>query len=278
MPNPGFICYLIIIANLVVSYRGFKDEYFQSQYDFQVEKVSVYKQYYRLFTSGFLHVNWLHLIFNMLALYLFSGNLTTAAGSFFYLFIYCASLVCGNLFALYVHRYDSGYTSVGASGAVFGIMFSAIALFPGMKIGLLFLPISFPSWLFGLAFILFTIYSMKKGRRGVGYDAHFAGAVAGLLLTLIFNPSVVLVNYVPILVILIPAAIFLIVMIRNPAFLLTDRGFRKKSFLNRENKYNLSRHQRELEIDEILEKIHKKGIKSLSKEEKEKLNKYSQSV
>lgn len=278
MPNPGLICYILIFVNLIVSYRGFKDQELLWRYEFQVEKVQVFKQYYRLFTSGFFHVNWMHLIFNMVALFLFSANLISAAGWFFYLFIYCASLICGNLFALYIHRYDAGYTSVGASGAVFGIMFSAIALFPGMEIGLLFLPISFPSWLFGFAFILFTIYSMKKGRRGVGYDAHFAGAIAGLLLTLLFNPSVIAVNYIPILVILVPAAVFLFIVIRNPAFLLTDAGFKRKNFLNKENRYNISKHERELEIDEILEKIHKKGIKSLSKEEREKLDKYSQSV
>lgn len=278
MPNPGIICFLIIIANLIISYRGFKDNFFLSRYEFQVEKVTVYKQYYRLFTSGFLHANWLHLIFNMLALYLFSGNLVMAAGWGFYLFIYLVSLVCGNLFSLYIHRYDAGYTSVGASGAVFGIMFSAIALFPGMKIGLLFLPISFPSWLFGLAFILFTIYSMVKGKRGVGNDAHFAGAIGGLVITLIFNPSVVLINYIPILVILIPAVIFLILLIRNPAMLINGFSFKKKNYLNKENKYNLSKQQQQSEIDEILEKIHRKGFKSLTKEEKIKLDKYSQSV
>ena len=132
---------LIIAANIYVSYRGFKDSEFYNRYAFEVEKVIVYRQYDRLVTSGFLHVNWTHLIFNMISLYLFSTSLAGQLEVFSYLLIYFGSLIAGNLFSLVLHKKDSDYRSVGASGAVSGIIFASISLFPGFNIGLLFLPV-----------------------------------------------------------------------------------------------------------------------------------------
>lgn len=77
----GFIAFFLIVTNFLFSYRGFKDHSFFLQYRFEVEQVKVYKDYKRLFTSGFLHVGWTHLIFNMVALYFFSSTLEAYIGA-----------------------------------------------------------------------------------------------------------------------------------------------------------------------------------------------------
>jgi membrane associated rhomboid family serine protease len=278
MGTLGFISILIIIANVFVSYRGFTDREFFARYSFEVEKILIFKDYKRLVTSGFLHVNWMHLIFNMFSLYIFSANLEHYIGSVYYLLIYFISLVGGDLFALYIHRNNNAYSSVGASGAVFGIMFASIALFPGMRIGLFFLPIAFPAWIYGLAFVLYTIYGIKSRRNNVGYESHLGGALLGLITAIIIRPSALVENYVPILLIVIPSAVFIYFIIKNPAFLLIDDAFKRKYNYTVEDRYNAGKHNLQEEIDEILEKIHKKGMSSLTKQEREKLKSYSQSV
>src|SRR3954468_175877 len=275
MGTLGLISTAIIIANIIVSYRGFSSHEFFARYSFEVEKVLIFKDYKRLVTSGFLHVNWLHLIFNMFSLYIFSAGLESYIGGIYYLVIYFASLIGGNLFSLYIHRQHNAYSAVGASGAVCGVMFASIALFPDMRIGLFFLPISFPAWMYGLAFVLYTIYGIKSRRDNVGYETHLGGALVGLLAAIAIQPSALVYNYIPILLILIPSAIFIYFIIKNPAFLLIDNTFRRKYNFTVEDRYNSSKHNEEEEVDRILEKIHKRGMSSLTREEREKLKAFS---
>src|SRR5215470_16292976 len=92
MGTLGIISIVIIFANIIVSYKGFNSREFFARYSFVVEKILIYKDYKRLVTSGFLHVNWMHLIFNMFSLYIFSAGLVSYIGGAYYLVIYFASL------------------------------------------------------------------------------------------------------------------------------------------------------------------------------------------
>jgi membrane associated rhomboid family serine protease len=268
------ISFALIVINFLVSYKGFKDSTFYNKYSFRIDAIQ-YKDYKRLITSGFLHVNWMHLIFNMIALYFFSGGLEGYIGPIRFLIIYFASLVCGNLLSLFIHRFDSGYSSVGASGAIMGIMFSSIALFPGMQMSLFFLPISFPGWLFGLAFVLFSIYGIRSRRNNVGYDAHLGGGIAGMLIAILMYPSSLVSNFFAILIVAIPAIAFIAFIVYKPEALLIDDFFKRKKYLTQEDRYNLSKKSKQQQLDDLLEKIHKKGMNSLSKKERDFLNKYS---
>src|SRR5687768_13308475 len=113
----GMISFILIIVTAVTSYQGFKNHFFFEKYEFGVDKVRLYRDYKRLITSGFLHVNWMHLIFNMLGLYFFAGSLIGILGPLGFLLIYFSSLVGGNLLSLMVYKNQGDYTSVGASGA-----------------------------------------------------------------------------------------------------------------------------------------------------------------
>ncbi len=276
MGAPGFITLAIIITNFLFSYRGFKDTLFFYKYQFQVEQVMVYKDYKRFFTSGFLHINWMHLIFNMIALYFFSGSLEMSIGSGEFFLIYAAGLLGGNGLSLLVHKQNSSYSSVGASGGVFATIFSAIALFPGMKIGLFFLPISLPAWLIGLAYMLFSIYGIKSRSDNVGHDAHLGGALTGMVVAILLHPSALVNNLPTIIIIAIPAIAFIIFIMKKPEALLIDNlYFKKQYYLTKEDKYNINKRTKQEELDRLLEKIHKKGINSLSDKERQLLKQYS---
>jgi len=170
MSNTGTIALIILVVNVVFSYKGFTNEQFFDRYKFEVDKILINKDYKRLITSGFLHVSWMHLIVNMISLMLFSGSVEGYLGGLKFLIVYVASLIGGDLFTLLVHKNHGDYTSVGASGAVCGIIFASIALFPGMSVGLFVLPISIPGWLFGILFVLYSIYGIKSQNRSSRCD------------------------------------------------------------------------------------------------------------
>jgi membrane associated rhomboid family serine protease len=275
----GVIPSLLILANIIVSYQGFKDQFFVDRYQFEVEKILVYKDYKRLVTSGFLHVGWLHLILNMISLYFFSGLVESQLGTLAFLVIYFGSLIGGDLFSLLIHKHDSGYSSIGASGAVFGIVFAAIALFPNMNIGLFFLP-GIPAWIYGLAYVLYSIYGIRSRMNNVGHDAHLCGAVFGMLVAIALQPSSIMQNPVPILLVSVPAIVFIYIIVTRPHVLLIDNLFYKnqRRHYNIDQRYNAEKVDKQKELDRLLEKIHKKGMNSLSAKEKANLAEYSKQL
>ncbi|HTD93458.1 MAG TPA: rhomboid family intramembrane serine protease [Chitinophagaceae bacterium] len=276
MSSTGIITLAIIIANVLVSYQGLNNHSFFARYSFEVERVLVHKEYKRIITGGFLHVNWMHLIFNMLSLYFFSGSVELILGPIYYLLIYFASLIGGNLFSLFLHRHEGSYSSVGASGAVTGIMFAAIAIFPGMSIGFFLIPIAIPGWIYGLVYVLYSIYGIRSRRDNIGHDAHLGGGLIGLLIAILLVPSSLVTNYFPILAIAVPSLIFIFIIVRRPQFLLIQNQFYKTQYkYSIDQRYNLSKLEKQKEVDRILEKIHRKGMASLSKKEKETLEEYS---
>ncbi len=268
---------ILILINVLVSYRGLKDHSFYEKYCFRVSQVQVQKDYKRLVTSAFLHVNWTHLIFNMLALFFFSDSIEQTLGPLSFIIIYFASIIGGNLLSLFIHRFDTSYSSAGASGAICGVIFAAIATLPGMKIGLFLLPFSMPGWLFGLIYVGISIYGVRSRNDNIGHDAHLGGGLAGMLLALLMNPSVILQNYLTILIVALPAVAFILFIIYKPEALLIDNMFFKtKRNYTVEDRYNVTKKQRQQQLDDILEKIHQKGMKSLTQKEKMLLKEYSE--
>jgi membrane associated rhomboid family serine protease len=265
--RPDVISILLIILTALVSYRGFKDRFFFEKYEFGVDKVKLYKDYKRLITSGFLHVNWMHLIFNMLGLFFFAGSLSALD----FLLIYFASMVGGNLLSLLVYKNQGDYSSVGASGAVNGIIFATIALAPGIRIMFM------PGWLFGLIYIGFTIWGVRSKRDNIGHEAHLGGAIIGMLLAVALHPVALVENYITILVIAIPTLVFIYLIITRPHILMVDNLFFKThtDHYTIDHKYNESKYSQQQEIDRILDKISKRGINSLSQKEKQMLKDYS---
>ncbi|MDH7444000.1 rhomboid family intramembrane serine protease [Aquimarina sp. 2201CG14-23] len=187
MLHLDIVVIIIILANVLVSLKGLKDFSFFERYKFNIGGIRRGEQL-RMFASGFLHVDEMHLFFNMFTLYFFAPVVLGSLGNVKFLVVYFGSLLVGNLFSLFFHKDEYHYSAVGASGAVSGIIFSAILFQPDMKLYLMLIPIPIPAYIFGIGYLLYSIYGMKSRSGNIGHDAHFGGAVGGYCVTLILAP------------------------------------------------------------------------------------------
>ncbi len=203
------ITILIILINVIVSYKGFGDQIFFEKYKFQISPI-LNGEKIRMLTSGFLHVDTSHLLFNMLTLYFFAGPVINYVGVPKFLAIYFGSLLAGSLFALNFHKKEPYYSAVGASGAVMGVVYAAIMLNPGMSLYMFFIPIPIPAYVFGVGYLLYSIFGMKNRWGNIGHSAHIGGAIGGFLLTIILYPAVITTNLKMTLLLAIPIVLMFI--------------------------------------------------------------------
>lgn len=181
---------LILLAiNVLISYRAFKNPLLFNQLKFNVRAVQL-GEYYRLLTAGFIHVDYNHLFFNGFTLFIFGGNAFNGLGAVNFILLYIVSLLIGNGLAYYYHKSNPYYTAVGASGAIMGIVYSSILMFPEMKLAIIFFPIPFPAYVFGVGYLIYTLFGIKSQNDGIGHSAHFGGAISGIICTLVFDPFV----------------------------------------------------------------------------------------
>ncbi|MBC3758836.1 rhomboid family intramembrane serine protease [Hyunsoonleella sp. SJ7] len=195
MGKLDIITVVIIAANVIISYKGFGDFGFFEKYKFNIGAIRRGEQI-RMFSSGFLHADTTHLFFNMFALYLFADQVLYEVGQYSFFIIYIGSLLAGNMLSLYFHKNEYHYSAVGASGAVTGVLYSAILLNPQQPYYFLFLPprigdidLGIPGFVLGIAYLLYSIYGMKRRIGNIGHDAHFGGAIGGYIITLILVPT-----------------------------------------------------------------------------------------
>jgi len=184
MGNLDLVTILIIGINVIVSFKGFNDFSFFEKHKFNIGGIRRGEQI-RMIASGFLHADEMHLFFNMFTLYFFADEVIGYLGSVNFLIVYFGSLLVGNLLSFYFHKNEYHYSAVGASGAVTGVLYSAILLNPDMKLYMMFIPIAIPAYIFGIGYLLYSIYGMKKSVGNIGHDAHFGGAIGGYVITLL---------------------------------------------------------------------------------------------
>lgn len=206
--NPAVV--VLIIANVLVSLKGFSDTSFLERYKFQVGPILRGEQL-RMLTSGFLHVDQAHLFFNMFGLYIFADEVIGQIGVMKFLLVYFGSLIAGSTLSLSFHKKEPYYSAVGASGAVMGIVYSAIMLNPNMQLSFIFLPVvGFPGWVFGVGYFLYSIYGMRNQVGNIGHSAHLGGAIGGFILTLALYPQIFLENQRIILILAVPIVLMFV--------------------------------------------------------------------
>ncbi|QYJ67587.1 rhomboid family intramembrane serine protease [Flavobacterium litorale] len=208
MDTNTYLPILIIIANALISYKGFNDILFFRKYEFHIGSIRAGEQY-RMISSAFLHGDMTHLVFNMLTLYFFGPVVVAYLGILSFLLIYFGSLIAGSLLTLYFHKNDYSYRAIGASGAVIGVLYAAILLEPDMTLYLFFaLPI--PAYIFGIGYLLYSIYGMRAKSDNIGHTAHFGGAIAGYLITLAGKPEMIYDNTLMVILLAIPIVLLFI--------------------------------------------------------------------
>ncbi|MBU0942335.1 MAG: rhomboid family intramembrane serine protease [Bacteroidetes bacterium] len=198
----------IILANVLFSYKGFNDITFFRKYEFHMGSVRSGDQI-RMLSSGFLHADFGHLIFNMITLYFFAPVVIAYLGSLSFIIIYFGSLLVGSLLTLVFHKNDYNYRAIGASGAVTGVLYSAILLQPDMMLGIFFV-IPMPAYIFGILYLLYSIYGMRAKNDNIGHTAHFGGAIGGYLITLATNPHLIVENTLMVVLLTIPIVVLFV--------------------------------------------------------------------
>lgn len=181
--------FILLIVNVAVSlYAMYGNNSLYSKlilcpYEFFRER-----NYYTLITSGFIHADTQHLLFNMFSFYFFAFTLESIVGSIDFTLIYFGSLVLADVPSLLKHKDDPNYRSLGASGAVSGIVFSTILFAPLSKMIIFPLPIPIPAFIYGVLYLVWCIYAAKKSDDMINHSAHLWGSLAGLGLTIILDP------------------------------------------------------------------------------------------
>ena len=200
----NIVLLVILAANALISYKAFNDSSFFRKYEFHIGSIRSGEQY-RMFSSGFLHVDLMHLLFNMFTLYMFAPFVINSVGAMYFAYLYFGSLIAGNLLTLYFHKDEYYYRAVGASGAVMGIIYSAILLEPN-----LYMYGFIPGYIFGFAYLLFSIYGMKAKSDNIGHVAHFGGAIGGFGITLAKFPFLITEESKTVIALLVPIVILFI--------------------------------------------------------------------
>ncbi|MEI6852450.1 MAG: rhomboid family intramembrane serine protease [Bacteroidota bacterium] len=157
------------------------------------------KQWYRFFTYGFVHAGWMHLFVNMFVLYSF-GNVVLdyyveifgLKGYYYFVLLYVGAIMMSTLPSFGKHKNDPGYNAVGASGAVSAVVFASILFVPLGRIYMFFIPIGIPAFIFGGLYLIYSAYMAKRGGDNIGHDAHFWGALFGVVFTIAIKPKVFL--------------------------------------------------------------------------------------
>lgn len=146
-------------------------------------------QVHRLFTAGFIHADATHLAFNMLTLWFFAGGVLALLGTARFLALYLSAIVVGFVPTTLRYMNRRSYASLGASGAVAAVIFSAIVSQPGLRVGIPFVPVTVPGVFYGLGYVAYSAWHSYRSHDGINHDAHFTGAVYGALFTFLLEPD-----------------------------------------------------------------------------------------
>ena len=180
----------LIGANLLASgWALFGDRGFLDQFVFHVDSLKRRGEHFRIFTSSFLHANLAHLAFNMLALLSFGPAVEEILGRTGFLVVYFGAILVSGIISFAMNRHNPTYSSLGASDAVSGIVFAFIVFYPLDKIYLLGIPFGIPAILFGVLFLVVSSALMRAENRIIAHEGHLGGALAGIVLTLLLEPS-----------------------------------------------------------------------------------------
>ena len=184
--------YALIAANLIASiYALAFDHRFASQFAFHVGAIARGRQHYRVFTSSFLHGDVFHLLFNMMTLFFFGPAVEETIGTDGFLIVFFGAVMASGIASFFVNRHNLNYTSLGASDGVAGVVLSFCVFYPFAPIYFFFIPIPIPAILFGVLFIVISAGMMRRDSGRIAHEAHLAGALAGVILTIAMHPEVI---------------------------------------------------------------------------------------
>jgi len=180
---------LLVINGIVCAVIRYSDPSLVSRWAFWPARVRHNRQWFRFITGGFVHVDIWHIAFNLITLYFFGPILELRLGSVTFSLVYLGSLLAAHALTYWIHRNNADYIAIGASGAISGVLFG-FCLFDPFNLLLLFFVIPMPAIVFAIGFVVASIWAMKKGKwQGIAHEAHLGGALGGVVLTILLEPS-----------------------------------------------------------------------------------------
>lgn len=190
------INYLIIGFTALISIMAFNNRYLFVKLKHWPYEEARNGEYIRWLTSGFLHADPMHLIFNMITLYFF-GTIVEKwftivfpnFGHTLYLVFYLAGIIAASSATYFKYKESPGFASIGASGAVAAVLFASILILPTNTIYVFFFPM--PGFVFGIAYLWYSAYSAKRGADNIDHTAHYYGAVFGFVFPILFEPRLI---------------------------------------------------------------------------------------
>lgn len=181
---------LMALSIVISGYAFTVDSKLNNRFALDIGRVLGRKEYYRMITSGFVHADPIHLLFNMVTLYFFGRYVEAVLGTGPFLVLYFGSELAANGLTLWLKRWQRGYSSLGASGAVCGVMLSFCLFAPFQKIYIMLFPVGIPAFIYAICYIGYSTFQVREDvRDGIAHEAHLGGSLAGIVITLLFDPG-----------------------------------------------------------------------------------------
>lgn len=187
--NETPVASIIFLFTIVTSVYAFNDQQIFGRFMLHPYTVSKGKKLYTYITSGLIHADWGHLFFNMFTFYFFAFKLEMMIGHWQFGLLYILGLILSDIPTVIKHKDHFWYNSLGASGAISAVLFSYILFEPLSMLYVMFIPM--PAILFAVLYLVYSWYMSKNAKDNIGHDAHFFGALTGLIFTVIFVPGVI---------------------------------------------------------------------------------------
>ena len=185
---------VIVAITVLVSWRAFNDRALMERMILWPPAVERRRQYDRLLGYGFVHADWMHLLFNMITLWSFGTAVERVFSEWItpvgYVLFYLSAIVVSILPTYITHRNDANYRSLGASGGVSAVLFAFILFDPWSTLIIFPIPVPIPAFLFAILYVGYSIWMDRRGRDNVNHSAHLWGAAYGLLFTVLLEPKV----------------------------------------------------------------------------------------
>lgn len=187
---------ILIIITVGISWYAWKNHELMQNWIFHPYSVARDNSWHRFLTSGFLHADYTHLFFNMFTLYFFGNAVEMTFGAIFgdvtgiliYMLIYLGGIIVSDIPTFLKHRNDPAYRALGASGGVASVVFASILFYPTQDI-CLYAILCIPGFILGILYLIYSYYQGKRMGDNINHDAHFYGAVYGMVISLALVPK-----------------------------------------------------------------------------------------
>jgi membrane associated rhomboid family serine protease len=182
---------LIMVVTIIVSIIGMNQPRFLDRALLRPYTLFRNREYEKLITSGFVHADFGHLIFNMITFYFFAFPLERRIGSLSFVSLYFIGMVLSEIGTCMKHRNNPEYASLGASGAILAVLFASIMYFPTQSLFILPIPVPIPAPLFAVGYLAYTYWQSKQNTGRINHDAHFGGALTGIAFVAATEPGAI---------------------------------------------------------------------------------------